>query len=527
MRVIAYETKSLENGKGILIKESTGEEGRYTQLDTLMGFLFEPMGNSDWKPPFDGCLRVCWDLDITVTPILQMLGGDNCLRLSKTHKCRVPPFSFFYAPGKIFAITHIPTKQKVYLYRLSQYYPELEQPATLGDVQALGVKLVQTLKQMGMEPHRLTSPVAIYEDSMLQFLDLPTWADMPKGAAEMAYKTSGQLFIEAHRIGYWNMAYSYDKTSSFPMKARELKDIRQCDWIETPIYQNSALYGYCKGEVTIYDGVMLSPIFYTDEAGGLSSRVGTWPTYLSKGQIDFLGRCDTGEFKIEDGWWAIPRKGEILKYPLQRQMDRLLSYKAKGGLEGMIAKRQSTGIYGKTLQLQEDGAGPYFNPVWGAEISISATLEVAEWLYRHGIGPSDNEGYKHLLQVTVDGATLDEPVAMMDTDKGWRLSNVGPALIVSSGMVYEASKKPQGLTLDDVLELIKAHPRQSFYRKAMRRRLTLTEAVEAGMDKLGQEVEVFTGFNLLSMQHDREFKTLPRTGGGLLSRHYLSTPKSV
>jgi len=40
-------------------------------------------------------------------------------------------------------------------------------------------------------------------------------------------------------------------------------------------------------------------------------------------------------------------------------------------------------------------------------------LEVARWLYKHGIGPEDNEGYKHLIHISVDGVLLDKEVKMV------------------------------------------------------------------------------------------------------------------
>ena len=44
------------------------------------------------------------------------------------------------------------------------------------------------------------------------------------------------------------------------------------------------------------------------------------------------------------------------------------------------------------------------------EVSTGATLEVGEFLYRHGIGPGDNEGYRSLLHIGVDGVMLSRPI---------------------------------------------------------------------------------------------------------------------
>ena len=99
-----------------------------------------------------------------------------------------------------------------------------------------------------------------------------------------------------------------------------------------------------------------------------------------------------------------------LPTPLLEPLSKLLTYKQRTGLQSTLAKRMSTGIYGKFGEERASEFGPYFNPCWFAEISTRVRLQVAEELYSHGIGPGDNEGYRHLLHVSVDGFLLDCPI---------------------------------------------------------------------------------------------------------------------
>jgi len=99
-----------------------------------------------------------------------------------------------------------------------------------------------------------------------------------------------------------------------------------------------------------------------------------------------------------------------LPKPLAEPMDKLLAYKERTGLQSALAKRMSTGIYGKFGEERATEFGPYFNPCWFAEISTQVRLQVAEELYSHSIGPEDNKGYKHLLHISVDGFLLDCPI---------------------------------------------------------------------------------------------------------------------
>jgi len=307
VRILAYRTSTSE-GK-VLLEESTGMKAHSNNLDTLFSFLLEQQGNSPWPPQYDRCIRVCWSLDVTVSLLLRLLGENRCIRLHQTHKCYIAPFNCFYVPGKIFSVTHIPTKDRVSLYDLQQYFPELNEPEDLLEVQMLGEKLLYELRKMGLEPDKLTSPVAIYEQCVISNLDLPKVADMPKEAAEAAYQTSGRLWIEAFTLGHFEQVYDYDLISSFPSVARDLIDIRYCDWVKSKskLNRRKAIYGYAKCIVTIYDWVMVSPILHREEDGNLISFTGTCEEYLIKEELDFIDKWKIGEYKILEGWWAIPR----------------------------------------------------------------------------------------------------------------------------------------------------------------------------------------------------------------------------
>jgi hypothetical protein len=190
MRIMAYQTK-MEGGR-VLILESGGAHLLSDNLEEIWGFLLEDYGE---------CLKVCWDLDGTVAPLLRLLGKTACRALRTSKKWHRGLFSIFYIPDKVFSVSHV-SGAKMNLYGLEQYYPELDEPDVEG-VQALGMKLLLELKKMGFRPTKLTSPIAIYEEAILSKLDLPKITDMPKEVAEMAYECSGRLWVEAHQIGYW------------------------------------------------------------------------------------------------------------------------------------------------------------------------------------------------------------------------------------------------------------------------------------------------------------------------------------
>ena len=198
-------------------------------------------------------------------------------------------------------------------------------------------------------------------------------------------------------------AYDYDLISSFPTVARDLIDIRQCNWIQSDKYIKKAVYGYIECTVTINNDVKVSPIIYEDEEVNLSTPVGSWNTYLTKGEVDFIYKWGIGHVVIRDGWWAVP-KDDIKHKPLGIAMQGLLSYKEHDNkLVRELSKRISVGVYGKFGEEHEDEFGKYFNSCYFAEISSQVRIQVAEFIYEHGV--QDN-----LIHVSVDGVLLDKEV---------------------------------------------------------------------------------------------------------------------
>jgi len=190
MRIIAYRT-STQNGK-VLLEESTGEYVLSNDIDQLFSFLLEDYNNT---------IRVCWDLDATVSAFLRLLGKAACRQLMRTKKYYARPYSVFYIPDKIFSVSY-GSRLKCNLYGLEQYYPDLPEP-DVKEVKVLGDGLLRELDKMGFKPSKLTSPVAVYEECVLNTLDLPKIIDIPPEVAQMAYMCSARLWIESHQIGYW------------------------------------------------------------------------------------------------------------------------------------------------------------------------------------------------------------------------------------------------------------------------------------------------------------------------------------
>jgi hypothetical protein len=353
---------------------------------------------------------------------------------------------------------------------------------------------------------------------------MPTKNDMPLEAAKLAYLCSGKLWIEAYKLGYWEQAYDYDIISSFPSEIVKLIDFRKCEWVQSKEFVERAIYGYTEALVTIYDNVSVSPIIYIDKQGSSSTPTGTWRTNLTEREIDFIRKWKIGEVEILDGWWCCYPFPKYLARPLENVVERLLQWKAKGGLQNMLAKRMSVGVYGKLGEDRGDKVGPHFNPCWFAEVSTNIRLKVAEFVYLHKLQQS-------LIHVSIDGVLATKEIAISEEESHksgwWKLSETGSVLVFSSGNIFMGKKKPKGLYLGDVVKMFLAHPKQGYYETKVPRIVTLGDALAHEFEDLGTEKLMATSLDFYRVQHEREFTKLPHGGGQLLSNKYQSKPKKV
>jgi len=501
MKVIAYTTE-LDSSR-LVITESPDAKCSTSNPDTMLTFFLEPYENS---------IKVCWDLNATVARLLRFIGKLNCTKLYQNKKCYIPPYELFYIPDKVFSIRHIPTKVTCYLYGLDQYFPDDIPPSNAQEIQWLGEYLLAELSKMGLEPTKLTSPVAIYEQCIMQNFRVPTVQDMPRKAAEYALRCSGKLWIEAYQLGCWDSCFDYDIVNSFPNVAKDMLDFRYGRWQQyNGYYLGNSEYQYCKCKVFIRAEV--SPIIHVINSDSCTP-VGSWETYLTQQEISFIEYYNIGTVEVLSSWSWIPEK-EVK--PIEKPLEKLLSYRQKSKLQNLLAKRIAVGLYGKFGEERTHELGPYFNPCWFAEISTRVRLQVAKFIY-------DNHLQDSLLHVSVDGLLADK---LVDIPIGWQAEEL-QALIFSSGLVYTHDKKPQGLNLSDVLAMIEDNPRQGHYQRQIQRTACLGDVIERGTwAELGLEVPMYTSLDFYKVQHDRDFPIHPQNGQQLLNKHFKSKARKV
>jgi hypothetical protein len=466
-------------------------------------------------------------LDYDVAGLLKMLNltDSQLIELFETKKLYVSPYTLEYVPNKYFSIRLGWQKgaQFVNFSNMHQYMQyEISEENSVEIAKETGETVCKVLTELELSPRSLVSPIRAWEKEILANLDLPTVADIPNQAAEFAYKCTHGGWVEGFQKGHWIESYDYDVRSAYGYFTAQLLDTRQGKWIHSKDYQPGAYYGYCDGIVTIDSG--FSPILFSKDNEQHFTPVGTWNTFLTKEEIDFIREYKIGSFEIADGWWWIPE--DELVYPLEDMIGWLYEQKEmRSGLERDVVKRIIAGIWGKFLEARGEKIGKYFNPVWGAEVESRTRLATAKFVL-------DNKLEDDLLHVAVDGVLTSRPVELVDNSKmgDWKLSTTGACFVVSSGVVAIDGKNGVGdftLRYDWLMDKILDKPDAGEYIMTKPSVVTLGKArVTNHLDQIGQMTDITKAVDV-EYELKRSYPEYPKTGRELLRNKYKSIPWDI
>lgn len=491
------------------------DDGKYCLQPPFIDFLLEGDG-----------IKVFYHLDYNVACLLKMLGLsddelDTLRQKQKLYRNKATSIVIDYIPHKWFSVKQ--NGQYAGFSDMSQYFDWKMERCEIIDcitkakeAKDIGQTVFDALNDVGLHPRSLTSPVSVFEKEILTHIDIPVADDIPSEVVQYAYQCCHGSWLETFKKGHWDMVYDYDVTACFPYFTSILLDTRYGTWKYSDKYIPQARYGYCKGNLSIWETP--SPFIYPGEYS--YHCIGEWETYETKAKIDFLTEYGIGKFDIIDGWWWIPNKQIFPLYVVIR--DLYLAREHFSGLSREVIKRVPNGIWGKFLEIWHDGSlGKYFNPVWAAEVENNSILKVARFIY-------DNKIKESLLSVAVDGVVSSSPVhSIKNNGMGhWRLSDQCPAFIISSGIVSLKNKVPTkdfGLRYDWLREKIAEDPLADTYSMKKLSPVTLRKSVtDCGTyDELGALKEITKTVDI-RFENKRDYMVLPQNGKELLNNKYNS-----
>ncbi len=474
-------------------------------------------------------IKAFYHLDYCAANLLRLISANESqLRmLNKANRVMLPPYTLKYVPRKFFSIKHglneggneFTVFSDVAQYLTPKLEPDDSPEYAIGkakEAQRVGQEVYDSLVNLGLSPSTIISPISAWEKEKIS--GLPTIDDIPSVAAEYAYECTHGGWLEAFKKGHFEKAYDFDIRSAYSSFTSELLDPREGRWERNNNYNSNAFYGYCKCTITIESG--FSPIFFGSKEQTFTP-VGTWEGYLTKQEIDFIVKHNLGDVVIHDAWWWTPRR---LVRPLKEMIHWLHAKKESSlGMQREVTKRVMEGVWGATLRI-DDGVkfGPWFNPVWGAQVESSTRLKVAEFCM-----PVKDK----VLHIAVDGVVLSEPVPISGDGMGtWKLTNSGPTVVISSGIIAmqgKSGKNDFSLDYDKLTNQIKDNPKAGSYSMTKLSPMTLAKACQQNhLDRLG-ELEEITKTVDITYEMKRCYRKAPRTGGQLLKNQYDSSPWDV
>ena len=487
------------------------------RLDNLLYWLSEQPGDK---------LKVVWDIDEFTAPLLRLCPKHVIERLAKRGVAEWRHFKIRYIKEKLIMVRFRERTPAIY-YNLSRWYPDIDAGEPPDDLQELSDALLETLYQMGYVPNKLTSPVAMYEDCIMSGMSLPIARDHYNvedwQAARYANRCINRAWREVYQLGYFEDTVDWDIESAYGTVTHGLLDTRYIKWVHSTKFIKEACYGYLA--VRLEMDADVHPIIYRNkETNRLSTPNGEWYTYITKEEYQHIVDYELGIVEIQDGWYGIPQS---IVYPWANAFDTLYKYKySNDPLIRSTAKQIMASVWGKFRELHEHRPGMYFNAFWGAQCETLPRLEVHRHIIRNSLE-------RLLICTTVDGCVVEndgrgrgEYKHKSDNGFTWKMSYVGPTLALSSYNTWYGDKRPESMTLRDVMGMIWESPNALDYKRQLTRRVTMKEALEHNdISLVGIEREFYTGFSMLGQEYERHYPHRPMTGGDLLENTYLSGPK--
>ena len=424
-------------------------------------------------------IRVLWDLDTAVAPILRKLPPEILKRLSEfDDELIYEGHELYYLPDRLFRVG------MARYYGIRSFWGRLaDRIPTLTQTQALANMLMKTLAECDLaNPRKLTSAIAIFEDSRQGkefYSSLPRGYDIPEECypmLEMAGKADRKDWVSNHYVGSFaeGEIHDYDVSGCYPAIAAQLPDLRDMDvWQSAKLgeREREASIGIVQGSFYLIphtEYAHCSPIIAKTVGDLPGNPLGTIPEdCYTMDEVRFVEANGLGKFKCRDGWFAHPKPGVTPRYPFKDIMADLYEQRQLSPLASSISKAIANSIIGKLIETKVSGEyGPLRNDIYHALITSRARVQVGSFLIHNEVKADE------LVCVQTDGCRLTRQIPVQDNGMGsWRCNGSAPTIVLSPYKVYCEDARPYRLTYADVVKMIGEHPLSQTYSKTVNHRL--------------------------------------------------------
>ena len=525
-KLLAFD--SIQDGKSVTLLNSNGDGISSTNLSDLLHWLaYSSTG---------GRIRVCWDIDQFIAPVLRLMPRPLLKLLSANSDDAVyDGDAMWYALHKMFRV------RKGYYYGIHEFFPSYTpDPSSVMELQERADALSEALDLLGMgDFHKITTPIAVFEQTELgqqTYSQIPRDYEIPpfiSGMLEYADHADRKEWISNYQVGHWDALFDWDVSAQYSALASQLVHLHDLEyWRSNTITQREegALFGFCRGRMWIdpdHEYHHCSPIMVKDIGNGLQGNPAGWlpDDCYSLSEVRFIQNSGLGEFLMLDGYFAKVQNGVHPRYPFKDIMDYLYQHRGWSEMCASVSKNVANQLIGKLaehLKWRGGMEGELYNSVYHSLITTGGRVKVARWLLDNRVGKDE------LVCIQTDGCRITKDI-QAPTANGmgkWRCNGAFPTLVASPNIVLAQDKRPQHYTHDMIVDEIREHPSQSYYGMEADHRTTLGQAIEWGdITRVGEVITLPAHLDLFSIprQQNRKFDKLPRTGRQLLSRVYQST----
>ena len=477
-----------------------------------------------WLVECKDALPCFWDLDANIAILLKLMPQDKVAELSQSakHDCVIYTENDKGETIGRFFIRYIPKRmifiggyQNVTYYGLGHFFGfdyRHDNAPSLIEQQKMGEQMMQELCSVGIKPQKLTSHASIV-DYVFNDLNLPTHKDCPAEVNQIAWECCGRAWVEAHKLGRWQNANSYDIIASFPSQLAELWDLRIGDFVHEPKYRADAKYGWLTMAYNIKDGI--TPFTKAGKGGVFNAR-GKYSDVTTKTLYDVAQKHGKNIGKIKDAWWWIPN--DTPELPLYETMRHLYKNRAVSPILNKLMKTSSASIYGKLLATIDNGAKPVkqFNPAWASIVEDGIKGKVYDFILTNHLEQS-------LIHIATDDVTLDAPINGFVSDDcmgGWRFDGSGECLVLSTSAMFFKKRRPCQIPIDKAIGMIKTKPNAREWTTHVERRLSIGECLH-DTSIIGTMSQLQSTFEI-PFEPDRYFPKYPQNGAQLLKNIYIS-----
>jgi len=395
MNSVALRTEE-RNGR-VYIEDTEEEPLLSRKPDELFGFMLEP---------YEKTIKVVWDVRGFIKPVLDLLPDDMAKKLVQGDRIEFEGFRIWLGQtrhGNILGVSYKEYKhirgniheRNVYdqdIFELKQYFPGESEPTNLYGIKEKGDYILTVLEKMGLNPTRLTSAAAIYQECVLDKMPIPTIWNMPEESYPMMEMCANYVreWHGDYKSGNWDKKpnFKYDISAAYPAALAEMPNLKYARFIPLEECQGEYYWAILKGDLNVTS--LLSPV--VDEQG--KNLFGEYEdAVISSDDWGCLNRWGLGEFIPKAGWVLVLDKDVKLFSYIMR---RLYDYRGGNPVRDTLSKSMAVSVWGKFLEMHGEEFGDYFNGIYASMVTSKVRAKVCEFIHKSKLQDD-------IVEITVDG----------------------------------------------------------------------------------------------------------------------------